>query len=299
MMNDNDTSVIETKFLRCSKCRSYSVKPTELNAIEKVKGFLFPAAAYFCENCSHRFVEYGRFSPGFKKLLFQHKWLLAVPLVAAVLVIAVLFLPGEKPLQPPDSTPHPGTPVKKREVPSNVEQMDRSIETEKPGKVATEEKTGPEPIQKGEGEGEKPKAATSPVILNKTESTRTSIKVFSATTIKVRSSAPNTVSPAHKWSFRKKTITIKREVHQHVYVAGDSTGTQKWGVDDRLIINGKVYEGLSASYNNKGGPLPGKAKRRPLDITHLVAPDQETPLNIELVDHGKFWANTEIHIVVK
>ncbi len=296
MMNDsdNDTSVIETKFLRCSKCRSYSVKQSELNAIEKVKGLFFPAAAYYCANCSHRFVEYGSFLPGFKKPLLQHKWLLAVPLVLVALVIVILLFSGDKSVQPPTSTPYSETPVKKRAVPSKV---DRSIETEKAEKVTTEEKTEPKPTQKGEIEKEKPEPATSPVILKKTEIIN--IKVFSATTIKVRSGAPNTVSPAYKWSFRKNTITIKREAHQHVYVAGDSTGTQKWAVDDQLIINGKVYEGLSASYNIKGGSLPESAKNLPLDITDLVPANQETPLRIELVDHGKFWANTEIYIVVK
>jgi hypothetical protein len=303
MMNDNDTSVIETKFLRCSKCRSYSVKQSELNAIEKVKGFFFPAAAYYCANCSHRFVEYGSFSPGLKKLLHQHKWLLALPLVLVALVIIILLFPGDKSVQPPTSTPYSEPPAKKREVPSTVDQMDRSIETKKTGKVTTEEKTKPKPTQKGAGEKEKLEvgAATSPVILKKTESISisTSIKVFSASTIKIRSSAPNTVGPANRWCFLRKTITVKREALQHAYIAGDSTGTQKWGVDDQLIINGKVYEGLSTSYNNKGGPLPESAKHLPLDITDLVPANQETPLRIELVDHGEFWANTEIYIVIK
>ncbi len=270
MMNVNDTNVIEAKFKRCPKCRSYSVKQTGLNSREKVKGFLFHAAAYYCDNCSYRYVEYDSFFTTLKKRLLRHKWYLAVLLVLAAILIVVLVLPGDKSPQLPPSTPTSETLVKKREIPPDAA---HPTETEQTGEKIT----------------------TSPVILNKTDS----IRVFPTTTIKVRSSARNTVGPPHRWSFLKNTITVRREAHQHVYAAGDSTGTQKWAVDDQLVINGKVYEGLSASYDKKSGYLPEVAKNLPLDITNLVPPDQETLLEIELVDHGKLWANTEIHIVVK
>jgi len=299
-MNDNDTSVIETKFLRMLKMPQLFRKTNRIKCHWKGKRlFISCLRLIFAKTVHTGSWNTAVFHRDLKNYCFSINGSWQYPWWRRYSLSLFYFYPERNPLQPPDSTPPSRNPCKKERGSLQCRANGSLHWNWKTRKSDHRRKTGPEPIQKGEGEGEKPKAATSPVILNKTESTRTSIKVFSATTIKVRSSAPNTVSPAHKWSFRKKTITIKREVHQHVYVAGDSTGTQKWAVDDRLIINGKVYEGLSASYNNKGGSLPGKAKRRPLDITHLVVPDQETPLNIELVDHGKFWANTEIHIVVK
>ena len=291
MMNVNDTNGIEAKFMRCPKCRSYSVKESGLNSREKVKGFLFQASAYYCDNCSYRYVEYDSFFTTLKNRLIRNKWQLALLLVTVSILIVILLLQRDKLLQKPPSTPNPETLVKKREIPPDAAHPTetKKITVEK----ITEEKREPESTQ--ERTVEKPEAATSPVILNKTDSTM----VFPATTTKVRVSARNTVGPAHRWSFLKNTITVRREAHQHVYAAGDSTGTQKWAVDDRLIINGKVYEGLSTSYDKKAGYLPEMAKNLPLDITNLVPPDQETLLEIELVDHGKLWTNTKIHIFVK
>ena len=290
-MNVNDTNVIEAKFKRCPKCRSYSVKQTELNSREKVKGFLFRIVPFYCDNCSYRYVEYDSFLKTLNNRLIRHKWHLAGLLVLVAILIAILLLPRNKSQPQPHSIPTSEPLVKKREV---LSELDHPTEIKKitVGKI-TEEKREPKPTQ--ERTVEKPEPATPPVILHKRES----IRVFPTTVIKVRSSARNTVGPAHRWSFLKNRITVRREAHQHVYVAGNSTGTQKWAVDDQLIINGKVYEGLSASYDKKAGYLPEISKNMPLDITNLVPPDQETLLEIELVDHGKLWANTEIHIVVK
>jgi hypothetical protein len=125
------------------------------------------------------------------------------------------------------------------------------------------------------------------------------IKVFSRNSIKVRSSAPDTVSPANRWNFLRKVISLKRAQHQQVYIAGDASGTRKWGVDDQLIINGKVFNGLVANYTGKNGLLPSKVQCLPLEITNLIPPDKETRLRMELADHGQFWGNTDIYIIVK
>ncbi|NIM17342.1 MAG: PDZ domain-containing protein [Candidatus Aminicenantes bacterium] len=125
------------------------------------------------------------------------------------------------------------------------------------------------------------------------------IHVFKQNTIKLRSSAPDTVSKANKWCFLKKEVKVRREPHQHVYVAGDSTGTLRWAVDDRLIISGKEFEGLCQPYEKSSGYLPDEAKCLPLDITDLVPPNLDIVLTVELADHGIHWANTDIYIVVK
>ncbi len=124
-------------------------------------------------------------------------------------------------------------------------------------------------------------------------------KVFSANTIKVRTSAPDVVAAEYRWGFVKKTVKVTRQSHERVYVAGDITGTEMWAVDDQLTINRETFPGLSRPFESNSGPLPEESKRPPLDITVLVPPDQETTLYVELVDHGKFWANTDIYIVVK
>lgn len=124
-------------------------------------------------------------------------------------------------------------------------------------------------------------------------------KVFSENTIKVRTSAPDVVGAEYRWGFVKKTVKVKRQSHERVYVAGDITGTEMWAVDDQLTINRETFPGLSRPFESNSGLLPEESKRPPLDITVLVPPDQETTLYVELVDHGKFWANTDIYIVVK
>ncbi|MCP5048992.1 MAG: hypothetical protein GY940_17615 [bacterium] len=124
-------------------------------------------------------------------------------------------------------------------------------------------------------------------------------KVFSLSTIKVRTSSPDVVDQSNRWNFLKKEVSVKRSGSQRVYVAGDPSGTRKWAVDDQLIINGKVYEGLTGDYTQKSGLLPENVKCRPLDITDLVPPGRETVLKISLADHGKLWANTDIYLIVK
>lgn len=125
------------------------------------------------------------------------------------------------------------------------------------------------------------------------------IHVFKQNTIKLRSSAPDSVSEANKWCFLKKEVKVRRGPHQHVYVAGDSTGTLRWAVDDRLIISRKEFAGLCQPYEKSSGYLPDEAKCLPLDITDLVPPNLGIVLTVELIDHGIHWANTDIYIVVR
>ncbi|MCP4217397.1 MAG: hypothetical protein GY765_22330, partial [bacterium] len=127
-----------------------------------------------------------------------------------------------------------------------------------------------------------------------------SVMVCTADNLKIRKSAPDTVRSVNRWRFKRKRISIKRSPNQQVFVAGDSAGTAGWGVDDQLVINGKRFKGLTdTSPGLSGTTLASKAKRRPLEITHLVPSEKNTTLNIELVDHGILWGNTDIFIVVK
>lgn len=126
-----------------------------------------------------------------------------------------------------------------------------------------------------------------------------SIRLFTRSRLKVRSSARDEEAPAHRWVFSRKAVWLKREAHQRVYIAGDAAGSAKWGVDDQLQINDAAYDGLAGEYLQKNGYLPDAVTRTPLDITELVPPDKKTELRIQLVDHGKIWGNTEIHIVIK
>lgn len=87
----NELDVIEEKFTRCPRCRSFSVKlTTRFNLREKIKMLFIPLTAYKCDNCSYRFVEYGYFS-----LIYKKNWLLVVlPLVVIAALSLILFLPA-------------------------------------------------------------------------------------------------------------------------------------------------------------------------------------------------------------
>lgn len=418
----NEVNVIEEKFTRCPRCRSFSVKKTEANFIEGIKDRFVPVTVQFCNNCSYRFAEYGKFSVTYNK-----NWLLvAVPLVVVAALVAVFFaISGEKTthMNPPDKKPPvketkdipppPTTTIEKDLTEEKTEEKTESkpdeIESETP-EVKEEEKDPPveitedkpeitieneiviensnrfgvnwSPVENGvkitrlspgplksaglqlgdvfsEIDGQK--ITTGNLLLNirneifrekrggalikvyrnndlfyyrlvkrpgqesepstqpresKSPSPETGppmdippsaqnkpiqspIKVFRADTIKKRNSAPNSESAAHRWCYLKKKVTVKRESHQKVYIAGNAAGIKNWGVDDQLIINGKKFNGLSRSYEKKAGPLPDSCKCPPLDITDLVPPGKESSLLIQLADHGIQWANTDIYVVVK
>ena len=129
--------------------------------------------------------------------------------------------------------------------------------------------------------------------------TTTPVKVFPATHLKQRSSYPDSESPENRWCFLRKDVMVKREPEQRVYLAGNSTATQKWAVDDQLIINGKTFTSLAAPYNPSPGTLPEEVKCDPLDITEMVPPGRAVQLKIRLMDHGIYWGNTDIYIVIK
>ncbi len=389
----NELNVIEEKFTRCPRCRSFSVKLTNsFNFREKIKMLFIPLTAYNCDNCSHRFMEYGHFSLTYKK-----NWLLAVfPLVVIAVLGLILFLPGEK---------NTG-PVEEKQVLNDTTQIEQKTGT-------MEETAAKPPVKTTETEISKPRDEEPPPTTEETiteivneivigDSNRFGVnwsrvengvrisrlsdgplkraglevgdvlsevdgqpvstgdslmkarneifnrereeaiikvyrdngvfyyrlvkygkenreqtenkedelamaiidsaspaKIFSENTIKVRTSAPDVVGAEHRWCFVKKKVKVKRQSHERVYVAGDITGTKMWAVDDQLTINRETFPGLSRPFERKSGLLPEEAKHPPLDITDLVPPDRETTLYIELVDHGKFWANTDIYIVVK
>ncbi|MCP4147389.1 MAG: hypothetical protein GY757_06530, partial [bacterium] len=100
----DELNIIEEKFTRCPKCRSFSVKQVEINFNEKIKGFFVPAIGHQCDNCGFRFVDYDSIPATLKNLLItyidgvERKWLLVVvPLLVVALISLFIFLPdGEQ-----------------------------------------------------------------------------------------------------------------------------------------------------------------------------------------------------------
>lgn len=428
----NEVNIIEEKFTRCPKCRSFSVKKAEINTMERLKEHFVPVSVQFCNNCSYRFTEYGKFSITYKK-----NWLVVViPLVITAVLVSLFFLlsGGEKITTEPtpthrvetsestgiDSTEKITPDENAGEIP---ETKTEEITEEKPGPEeagttpetstetptetateTTEEKPGitieneiviggsnrfgvnwtpvrngvqitrlsngplkdaglklgdrfseidgkpvttgnallnirdeifrgirdeavvkvyrgdkllyfklvkkskkepgsttssPSAASTGEESESDPEPMEDPTPVAQNTLPPTPIKVFDASSIKVRASSPDQNDPAHRWCYLRNRITVKRTPDQRVYIAGDRTGTKNWGADDKLIINRKVFEGLTLEYKQQSGTFPDASKCPPLDITDLVLPDRETSLNIELVDYGITWSNTEIYIVVK
>ncbi|MCP5104713.1 MAG: PDZ domain-containing protein [bacterium] len=407
----NEINVIEEKFTRCPKCRSFSVKKTDVNFLEKIKDYFVPVTAQYCNNCSYHFSQYGEFSLSYKK-----NWLVVVaPLALIAIFTGIILLTTSSPPGPittptknieektvpkteEKTQPETGESVEKtgeklpvvEKPPETTETTETTTPEVKPVTPDTTEKTGPEetvvnqiivgnsnrfgvnwspvangvritrlsagPLKKAglqlgdvlaEVDGkrittgnylltvrneisrnkrteaivkvyrndtvfnyklvkfeQKKKPAPNGDEESDAEPANTTIvpvpvKVFSSGNIKQRKSAPDTVSPSHKWCFLKKDVKLRRTNGQRVYVAGDATGRKKWGVDDQLIINGKVFEGLSRPYKKNAGTLPENSKRDPLDITSLVPPDRDVSLHVELADHGIHWSNTDIYIVIK
>jgi cytoskeletal protein RodZ len=434
----NEVNIIEEKFTRCPKCRSFSVKKAETNKMEKLKEHFVPVTVQFCNNCSYRFTEYGKFSITYKK-----NWLVVVvPLVIVSILVSLFFLLSRgdnkltRPIVSPRADISENKPVDSTEEISIEEKTGETpeIKTETVTEEITEEKTEEQTGEKTEenaspdrtetntettteAAGEKQEILIENEIIignsnrfgvnwtpveNGVQITRLSngplkdagfkvgdrffeidgnrvttgnallkirdeifrgvrdeaivkvyrgdkllyfklikeskketgsaapststayvdeesdtesidesspsipgtqssppLKVFDASSIKVRASAPDQNDPSHRWCYLRNKVSVRRTPEQRVYVAGDPTGTKKWGVDDELIINRKVFEGLSSEYEKQSGTLPESSKWPPLDITDLVPPDRQISLNIELVDYGITWSNTEIYVVVK
>jgi len=124
------------------------------------------------------------------------------------------------------------------------------------------------------------------------------IKVFNGNILKIRSSAPDKVSAANRWCFLSKEVAVQRGPNQRVILAGDRSGKNRWAVDDQLIINGKLFNGIAVEYDAEPGMLPESAKLQPLDLTSMVPPQKKITLKLELTDHGKMWGNTDIYILV-
>jgi len=132
------------------------------------------------------------------------------------------------------------------------------------------------------------------------EGKATAVKVFTQSILKIRSSSPSSNSEANKWKFSQKSVSIRREVSQRVFIAGDPSGLKKWGVDDQLIVNGTVFRGIvSDEYHSINSFIPEEIKTTPVEITSLVPVGKNVQLNFILADHGKLWGNSDIYIVIK
>jgi len=127
----------------------------------------------------------------------------------------------------------------------------------------------------------------------------TVFKLFSQSLLKQRKSSPSSESASNSWRFARTTVSLRRTGNQQVYVAGDPTGTKKWGADNFIKINGRLFEGVTNEYDGAVTWMPEELQRLPLDITDLVPADRPVTLSIELIDYGRFFGNTDIYIVIK
>lgn len=152
------------------------------------------------------------------------------------------------------------------------------------------------------GSNPKPQPKTEPEVdesLAEDPSPPQMVKVFEGSSLKVRKSCPDMEENKNRWRFLKKTLTLKRDNNQKVFIAGDKEGQKRWGVDDHLFINGRKFVGLADSLEENKGYIPYESKLKPLDITHLIDPGKDVTLKIELVDHGIYFGNTDIYLVVR
>jgi hypothetical protein len=437
-MNDDIKAVIEEKFTRCPRCRSFSVRQTdELTLDERIKARLVSAVAFKCDNCSYRFVEFGKFSDTVKEVSrsfygrVERKWLFAViPLVVlGVIVTAFLLMSGNnlphgkqvKPGQGVQQVQHRQdnkvTGQKTEQVAQNVtgdnkdpakqgpvttdvnvnnREEPKQEETKEPvydivlgnsnrfgvnwvtvangvriarmsngpledaglliGDIFSEvdnqkitngnsllkirdeiysgrksevlikvyrdgklflfrmvknkddanraENLEKKPEEKQEEKQEVKKESPPPAAIQNAAQNENvisgSIKVFSQAYAKVRSSARDNVGQANEWKYARKTLSIRREANQRVFLAGDAGGLRKWAVDDEISINGKSFTGVTGDdYTPESSLIPDGVKVMPIDITDLVPAGQGVQLNIILSDHGKYWGNTDIYIVIK
>ncbi len=120
-MNEEINQVIEEKFTRCSKCRSFSVKlTTELTLKEKIKAAFGPLKVHRCDNCSYRFAGYESFASGLPWKLR----VIGIPGAAVVLVVFLLLAGGKEkePVVPTEKKPIQ-TIEKKQEIEKPPQQI--------------------------------------------------------------------------------------------------------------------------------------------------------------------------------
>jgi hypothetical protein len=138
---------IEDKFTRCPDCRSFSVKQTtELTLKEKIKSVFVPVKVHQCDNCSYRFAEYESFSASLKHLFHSltsrlpGKFIIiAIPIAAAAVLVALLLLAGGKEKEPVKPTEK--KPIQAIEKKQQIEEPSRQIiPAEKPGSKPGEKK---------------------------------------------------------------------------------------------------------------------------------------------------------------
>jgi len=130
--------------------------------------------------------------------------------------------------------------------------------------------------------------------------TAKAIKLFTAQGIQKREGkAARKVGLAYRKTFNTNTISIKRESDQHVVIAGDASGKASWGVDDAIKIKDTQFTGLRRSYNSTSGNLPDTVLIPPKDITHLIPPNQDFSLTVELIDYGATYGCTDIYLVIE
>jgi hypothetical protein len=146
--------VIEEKFSRCPRCRSYSVKLTKsLTFKERLKALFVPVSAYTCGNCSSRFVECGKFSARLKNVfssLFgrgRGKWLTiaAALLIAAAVSIFLVLSWGVKPVLQIDKEISPQKEIKQETAPAAQKITPPPPREEK--KIEAEKKETPRPAE--------------------------------------------------------------------------------------------------------------------------------------------------------
>ncbi len=315
---------ISDLFTRCPKCRSFSIQ--NQNYLENNKTSL--KNKFFCSNCNHKFSSKVEKSIPEEKIpekpiqeetifenknpvekTYNNKRYLTFAVFSIILTITVFafVINQKKPKNLKGDNLKKGINAEQIvNIDQNKANQTNTVQTnddQKKPLITNQQKDLSESKRPDTEDIEIKKSNIDKVKIQKFEAmpkltNRTSIKAINLNYLRVRKSHALESDPAFRWKFKTETITIRRENNQKVYIAGNSSGTKKWMVDDALYINGKKFQGWEIEPENIG-VIPHECRRKPLDITNMVPPEKDINLNIKLIDYGKFWGNTSIYVVVK
>jgi hypothetical protein len=82
------------KFRRCPNCAHFSIIPSKLNPTERFKSLVMPVKAYYCDHCSYRYAEFGKFSLKNSSLLaffIEKKLAFGISIISVILIIVASF----------------------------------------------------------------------------------------------------------------------------------------------------------------------------------------------------------------
>lgn len=144
-MNEKINQVIEEKFTRCPECRSFSVRQTrDLTIKDKIRSLFKSVTVHMCDNCSYRFIVYGKLLTG---SLFGKYLVIFAPIVVLAIVTVFLLFAGGKEKEPgtPEIEKKPVTKIEERQTKEIKEQDPPPPRETFPGKEDEKLKPGQKP----------------------------------------------------------------------------------------------------------------------------------------------------------